>query len=494
MGDENEMNERIVTEMERNNKTTMLAHMIASLVYIITFVGEMAVGNRGIVYTLMIVILALGPVIAEFFFWKKDRESVMIKHLVAIGFAVLYTFVMFTTTDSLIYVYVIPMVLIISVYNDSIYALKISIGIVIENLIIAIAGAATGAFGYHDAGAAAIQVVVIIFVAVCAYFTSNALDKNNRQKMEHIVEAKKDTEAAMQDIQELSGKMKTGIDDIHTRVSALSQSSENTKSAMAQVTAGVTDTAEAVQRQLEQTEEIQQKVVRVDETANEMKASMQHTLEVLENGKHDIDVLVDEVQESVQKGADVAAQLENLDGYINQMNSIVELIGGITSQTSQLALNASIEAARAGEAGRGFSVVATEISGMAVQTKDATVHIAELIENVSGAITTVVTMVREMIDEINEEKNSTEHTADSFGQIRENTFVMRNNIDQLTADIEQMAQANREVAESVQTISAASEEVSAHANETLEAEERNMENLQKIMDRATELIQLTERG
>ena len=86
------------------------------------------------------------------------------------------------------------------------------------------------------------------------------------------------------------------------------------------------------------------------------------------------------------------------------MNSIVELIGGITNQTSLLAWNASIEAARAGEAGRGFAVVATEISGMATRTKEATVHMTELISNVSNAIMEVVGVVSNMIDGINEER------------------------------------------------------------------------------------------
>ncbi len=488
------MDERTRTEMERNNKTTMLAHAFTAVVYIVTFLGELIAGNRGIVYTLIVAVLAAGPVIAEAYYWKKDRESGMIKHLVAIGYAVLYTFVIFTTTNSLLYVYAIPMVLIISVYNDEVYALKINIGVVLENVIVAVAGGITGGFGYRDIGSAMVEVMVVILVAVYSYFTTYTLKKNNAQKMTTIVEAKRDTETAMQGIEELSEKMKVGIDDIHTRVTALSQSSANTKSAMEQVTAGASDTAEAVQRQLEQTEAIQQRAVQVGGAAVEIRQSMEHTFEVLENGKHDIEILVGEVQESVQKGADVAAQLENLDGYITQMNSIVELIGGITSQTSLLALNASIEAARAGEAGRGFAVVATEISGMATQTKDATVHITELIENVSGAITTVVAMIREMIDGINAEKTSTENTADSFGKIRQNTFAIRDNLEQLTADIEQMEQANKEVAESVQTISAVSEEVSAHANETLEAEESNMDNLQGITELTTQLMKLTERA
>ena len=102
---------------------------------------------------------------------------------------------------------------------------------------------------------------------------------------------------------------------------------------------------------------------------------------------------------------------------MQEMHSIVEIISKIANQTSLLALNASIEAARAGEAGRGFSVVAKEISGMATQTKDATGNIAELIQNVSGAIGEVVTVIRQMIDGIGSQREGTMRAADSFTAI-----------------------------------------------------------------------------
>mgnify|MGYP000511988719 CR=1 FL=1 len=250
---------------------------------------------------------------------------------------------------------------------------------------------------------------------------------------------------------------------------------------MQEVSAGATDTAEHVQNQLEQTHAIQDKVDEVATAVEEIGNSMTLTLKALAEGKQDIEHLASEVEASVDNGTEVyRKKLENLNKYMDEMNSIVELIGGITNQTSLLALNASIEAARAGEAGRGFSVVATEISGMATRTKEATVHITELISNVSNAIMEVVGVVSNMIDGINEEKTGASNAEESFESIEDNTRAIQKNADTLSRSISELQNANKEIIDSIQTISAISQQVSAHAGETMQAEEENLNVMQDV--------------
>lgn len=304
--------------------------------------------------------------------------------------------------------------LLVSVFNDVKFSVQINIGTVILSLIMTIGGAFTGKFGYQGSDEAIVQVTAMILVAVYSIYAAQTSNANNQQKMENIKEAQSKTELLLSDISNMSQQMQSGMEDIYGKVENLNSASKLTKDAMSEVGSGTTETANAVQTQMQQTEAIQQKVEMVSSVAERINQSMQQTLQVLESAGKDMDVLVSQVDHSVEKGDSVAGQLETLDKYIEEMHSIVELISGITSQTSLLALNASIEAARAGEAGRGFSVVATEISGMATQTKEATVHITELIENISNAISEVVSVVREMIGAINEEKQSTENTANNF--------------------------------------------------------------------------------
>lgn len=192
----------------------------------------------------------------------------------------------------------------------------------------------------------------------------------------------------------------------------------------------------------------------------------------------------------MENSVEVAEKLKTLDQSIVEMNSITGLIGSIARQTGLLALNARIEASHAGEFGKGFAVVATEISEMSTQTNEATTHIAELIEHISTGIADVVTVIYQMIDGINEEKQSTEHTSESFDSIQKNTLSIRDHLELLIQNIEELKDANGVIADSVQTISAVSEEVSAHAAETVTAEEQNEAILERIDTRMQELLDL----
>ncbi|MBX7135290.1 MAG: hypothetical protein K1X67_21690 [Fimbriimonadaceae bacterium] len=76
--------------------------------------------------------------------------------------------------------------------------------------------------------------------------------------------------------------------------------------------------------------------------------------------------------------AEVCRELQELvDASGDRIDRVVADIDGIMSGIKVLALNALIEAARAGDAGRGFSVVASEVKKMADRTADSMNGISE---------------------------------------------------------------------------------------------------------------------
>ena len=163
-----------------------------------------------------------------------------------------------------------------------------------------------------------------------------------------------------------------------------------------------------------------------------------------------------------------------LTEYTNKMNTIIETITSIANSTGMLALNASIEAARAGEAGRGFSVVATEISGLASQTKDATVNITELIKNINTEFNSVKSAIEVVTESNKVNAENTRIVTDSFGSISTGADDVELKTKELREIVKNLETANADIVENIQTISAITEEVSAHAGETCVACEGNI--------------------
>lgn len=86
---------------------------------------------------------------------------------------------------------------------------------------------------------------------------------------------------------------------------------------------------------------------------------------------------------------DVMREMEKMQGSIGQIEEI-------NDQTNLLSLNAKIEAARAGEAGRGFSVVATEVGELARSVNDLAGNVRRQIDGVFGGIRKSYSLLQEI--------------------------------------------------------------------------------------------------
>jgi len=101
----------------------------------------------------------------------------------------------------------------------------------------------------------------------------------------------------------------------------------------------------------------------------------------------------------------LAEQMGLLRQAALEIGKVTESINEISAQTNLLALNATIEAARAGTAGKGFSVVASEIKALAEQTRAATEDIKARVTSVQSFAGTGLSGIEKIsivIDEVTE--------------------------------------------------------------------------------------------
>jgi methyl-accepting chemotaxis protein len=136
-----------------------------------------------------------------------------------------------------------------------------------------------------------------------------------------------------------------------------------------------------------------------------------------DNGKRVVHDMVAKIRLVAQEVDRANAVIAGLGERSQAIESVLDVIRGISEQTNLLALNAAIEAARAGEKGRGFAVVADEVRSLAVRTYDSISEIQEMIDQLQQGTTDAIAVIQDAHHHANVSVEPARQAGDSLDQI-----------------------------------------------------------------------------
>lgn len=469
-----------VSEAKRVNKVTILCHGIIAGIILLAYFVEVLKGSRDLPYFGMMFVLGLTPIFAEILMFKKNAESQHIRKVVGYGYAVLYAFAIFSTTSVLPFIYIVPMLIVITLYSDIRFCVKVGVGGVLLNIIDVVYRALDGGYTQEEIPDLEIRVLALLVIVIYVVMTARVSKQINEDKQQELQEEKAKIEHLLEKIMRLSGELSGGVERVDRYMENLDKSVEEMSTSMAEVASGTQETAESVQNQLVRTEEIQNLINEVKEVGIYIKDSMDTASGEVDSGVTNMTDLALQSKQSKKANVTVVERMEEVYKQAEKMNEIIGLITSIANRTSMLALNASIEAARAGEAGSGFAVVAQQVGELSEQTKNATVNISELIGAMSNELDQVRDAVKVLEKNTEEQDVKVNDLSKSLMNIKDMTYDIAGKTSSLEEMIQKLAAANGDIVQNIQTISAITEEVTAHSNETLSACHDNQQIVNEV--------------
>ena len=278
----------------------------------------------------------------------------------------------------------------------------------------------------------------------------------------------------MQSITESSKEMNNIVDLVGKKITLSDDNARDISAAMEELSASMSDVTNSVSGISGQLSNIGASVQELSAGSDELLSytdKMEQSALGLKNNaiknKNEASNMTQAIISKLQEAMEESKQVEQIKQLTND-------ILNIASQTNLLALNASIEAARAGEAGRGFSVVASEISQLSDSSRDTATHIQD-INNL------IIDAVRQLTNHANELVNYIEDTIlpdyDSFVEAGMQYSKDANHVNEIVNQFHMMSDELRSQTEQVQEFAMSITNSVQESSEGIQTAASNTENL-----------------
>lgn len=284
-----------------------------------------------------------------------------------------------------------------------------------------------------------------------------------------------------------SDQLKDNVDNLKSLTNLSSSGAAQISTTMEELASTASTLAENVQTVNQNAMEMGDNIDEIFKDVESLSDNTQQMNDAKEVATKAIDTVIANTNSTVELISRVKNQIDETNEAVKQINTAVELIVDITSQTNLLSLNASIEAARAGVAGKGFAVVAGEIKQLAEESAKGAETIKAVTQNIikqSSESVAMVEQIKELVDTESESVNATKENFDVLNNCIQHNIASVKSIDSKTKALDELKGL---IIGSITELSAISEE-NAASNQEVTASVTNISSNVENIDEVTQEV------
>ena len=265
---------------------------------------------------------------------------------------------------------------------------------------------------------------------------------------------------------DFSSKLDGASTSILTATTAQAASAQEQATAVAEVTAPLTELRQASAQALDKAETVM--------------GVADQSLQGSRLGTEAVAASLEGIRETREKVDTIAEKILSLSEQSQRIGEIITSVNEIAEQSKLLALNAAIEAARAGDHGRGFAVVAREMRNLADQSKEATAQVRAILKEIQRATNSAVLATEEGTKKVLEGTQLAERAGDTIEALVQG-------IEESATTAKLIANAARQMGAGIQQVADAMVSINEGTEQTVEGLRGSEQSVSSLTEMSSEM-------